>query len=240
MRLSGSNFVQRIFGWQGKVVTAISAMLIGFVMALPALAALPSCPYSPNLYAGGTDSNSNAVWGVHGYISIPSSSPSVPSKNEYFTDEAVHVVANTPSTSAKGLEVGWYVGYGAQTGTYVTSPHLYCTYNGPNETDGPAASLSSDYWYSAYVDSSNNAQFRVNDGSLNLWSVSDYSYPGSPDGFAVALGETDNSTLPMGPSTLSGLQDYPGGSWGNWPDLSACADSPYSAVKNSNDSVSDS
>lgn len=117
---------------------------------------------------------------------------------------------------------------------------VYGTLNGPGEIDGPAVSTSSDYDYVAYTDSNNVAHFllRTSHTGSTLWSITE-SYPGTPGGTAVAFGETDNNTLPMGPSTLSRLKHLNGaGQWFLWPGLSPCADSPYFVTAYSNTSVS--
>src|SRR5215469_2381573 len=78
---------------------------------------------SPNYYALGTDTVGNR-WGISGYIT--SYSISVPHQNYNFSDQALHA----GTTSGQGLEVGWYVGWGNQTQSYVTDPHVYATANG--------------------------------------------------------------------------------------------------------------
>lgn len=212
---------------------------LGAVLAVGSSAfAMSGCPYTPNYYAGGTDTGTNTYYGVQGYISAHSES--VPESNYNFTDEAMHIIASSSSSSADGLEIGWYVGWGSGNGTYVTSPHVYGTFNGPGEIDGPSVSTSSDDYYTAYTDSSKVAHFvlRSSKTGTDLWSNTE-SYPGTPGGTAVAMGETNSNTLPMGPSTLKGLNHLNGaGQWFLWPGLSPCADSPYSVTSYSNTSVS--
>lgn len=163
----------------------------------------------------------------------------VPEINRNFTDEAVHIVAYSPTSWAKGLELGWYVGWGQGTGTYVASPHVYGSFNGPTEVDGPGFGVDTQYHYTTWTDSSDVGHFRVmSSPSSTFWSYT-YDYSGTPGGNAIAAGETSSNTLPMGPSTLSALQQETGsGSWGTWPGMSACADPPYEVTFYDNSTVS--
>ncbi len=97
----------------------------------------------------------------------------------------MHIIASSPSSSANGLEIGWYVGWENGNGTYVTSPHVYGTLNGPAEIDGPSVSTSSDYHYVTYTDSNNVAHFilRSSQTGTDLWFNTE-SYPGTPGGTA--------------------------------------------------------
>jgi hypothetical protein len=184
------------------------------------VASAASCIYTPNHYAGATKAGSDQ-YGSQGLISAHSES--VPPTNGNFTDEAVHAIDGTT-----GLEVGWYVGYGAQTGTYVTTPHAYATLNGPSEQDGPAISSGSDYWYTTWW-SGTTENYRVDNalfGSV-IWHGTIAASNAGP-GTIVALGETDFTTLPMGPSTFTDLQQLQGnGTWIDWVALTTCSDSPY-------------
>ncbi len=193
----------------------------------PAQVEAASCNAYPNYYAAGTDTGTNEYYGVQGYIQAHSES--VPN-NGSTTDEHILVLANSRSSSAKGLELGWLVGSEPNTGQYVTTPHLYLTFNGPHEVNGPAISTSSDYYYAEWTDSSDVAHFQVRTGPSGtvVWG-NQYSYPGTPGGQALAMGEvTVTTATPMGPSTLSDLQHLNGaGQWFNWPGMTTCADSPY-------------
>jgi hypothetical protein len=213
----------------------ICSMLSGVVISnavLAGTASASSCPYGPNLYAGGTD-GAGTKYGAQGVITAHSES--VPSKSMYFTDEAVHAIG-TPS----GLEVGWYVGYGTQTGTYVTTPHAYATLNGPSEVDGPSVPTTSSYWYTAWW-SGYTEHYRV-DKSVNgtvYWNGTIRGTTIGP-GTIVAMGEVNSTVLPMGPSTLSSLQHLnSNGTWASWSGTTTCADSPYK-VSGSGTSVSNS
>lgn len=243
--LSGRSLWRHILGnsrvrWTrrvGAIMLSLSLLFVGIVAvgltSAPPASATSSCPYTPNYYAGGTD-GAGSRWGVQGLISARSES--VPSQNGNFTDEAVHAIG-----SPNGLEVGWYVGYGNQTGAYVTSPHLYATLNGPSEVDGPSVSTSSDDWYSTWWSGSTD-HYRVETGinGSTVWSGTISAGTSGP-GTIVALGATNSTSLPMGPSTLSSLQHlYSNGVWYNWSSMTTCADSPYSVSSSGPTSVSNS
>lgn len=50
--------------------------------------------------------------GIQGYITVPSTAPSFTISNTTnFSDEAVWILAQTTSSKADGLEVGWGMGY---------------------------------------------------------------------------------------------------------------------------------
>lgn len=192
--------------------------------------ALPGCPWGPNLYAGGIDTVGNR-WGAQGYIvSYPIAVP----KNSYnFSDQALWV-----TTSANGLEVGWYVGYGNQTGTYVTYPHAYTTADGPNEIDGPylGATTVTGY-YRTYWTSAGNEQAVVTWGT-NSWATLDTVGNLGPGQLSNG-GETDNSALPMKGDFSSMQHMWSNGTWYNWSGTAACQDSPYVVTAYTATSLSD-
>jgi hypothetical protein len=221
--------VNRVF--RGSLVATMIpaiAMVIGIVPDQVAGAA--ACTYTPNYYALGIKSGSNQ-YGAEGLISAHTES--IPAVNNNFTDENVHAVEGST-----GLEVGWYVGYGNQTGTYVTTPHAYATLNGPSEQDGPAISSGSDYWYTAWW-SGDQENFRVDNGVNGsvIWNNT-ISASNSGPGTILAMGETSATSLPMGPSTLSALQQLQAnGTWISWAAMTTCSDSPYTVSSSGATSV---
>jgi hypothetical protein len=230
-------FLRPRFGRSPLVRIAVTTplLLVGTFTATQLAGMTPafaSCPYQPNHYAGGTD-GVGSRWGVQGYISAHSES--VPKTNANFTDEAVHAIG-----SSNGLEVGWYVGYGNQTGTYVTYPHVYATLNGPAEKDGPEIPTNSDYYYVTWWSGSTDHYHVVTTiGGSYVFSGTISTGGETGPGTIVAVGETDNTALPLGPSTLRSLQHlYSNGTWYDWSSTTVCADSPYYATKNSDTSVS--
>ncbi len=202
------------------IATVVAATGLGLAVnaALPAGATdVPGCPYAPNIYAGGTDTVGQR-WGGSGHITsydIPA-----PTQNFYFSDQAIHGIA-----SGNGLEVGWYVGWGAQTKTYVTKPHAYATANGPDEVDGPNIGASDNVYSTEWIG-----------GGIEEYSVThqgSYLFAGSitigdnGPGTIVALGEVNASGLAMA-GYFNGLHHYgqEGVSY-DWPGLAPCNDSGY-------------
>jgi len=206
---------------------AIVLALLGSLLSLSGTASaraksvpsVSSCPYLPTTYAGGTDTVGQR-YGIQGYIE--SFSVSVPSRNYYFSDQALHALG-----SPDGLEVGWYVGYGAQTGTYVTTPHVYVTANGPEEIDGPYIGNDTGF-YSVYWQAPPYPTeiFSVSDSGTGIFSGGQAVPNGGP-GTIVALGEVNDHSLAM-EGYFHGLQHmWSNGVFYDWPGLTPCADSPY-------------
>lgn len=210
----------------------IAVLVSGFAgvaaagLAAPSTAAAASCPYSPNFYAGGTMTNTNGShYGARGYIW--STTLTVPHQNHDFT--AQHFTAI--STSA-GIEVGWYIGWGNETGSYVTSPHAYATLNGPHEQDGPAVGNADDFYSTYWSGSTQIWNVRKSAGGTLIWGSSQAASDSGP-GTIVALGEVNQSGLNMS-GTFDGaapeLEFFSGtGAWDPWQGVSVCADSGYGA-----------
>jgi hypothetical protein len=179
-----------------------------------------SCDLQPNTYVAGTDKVGDR-WGAAGYIrSYP---VTVPAEDENFSDQALHVGL----TEGKGLEVGWYVGFGAQTGTYVTDPHVYATADGPREVDGPYIGDVRDFYYVQYL--GNGEEFYAAENSTSSFFSGEISTDGyNGPGPVTAVGEVDQSGLHM-EGYFSDLEHmWSSGSFYNWTGISACADSGYS------------
>ena len=143
--------LRRLLATSVFVCTAMTGV-VSIVNQVPAGASTPTCHslgWGPNYYALVQGALPNE-WGTGGFEETYSLS--VPMQNQWFSDEAVHT-GNVPGQD--GLEVGWYVGFGNQTRTYVTAPHAYATLNGPNEIDGPSVGSNSDYeyftWWAGYA-----------------------------------------------------------------------------------------
>jgi hypothetical protein len=187
----------------------------------PVGAAPPSCPYGPNIYAGGIDGQ-GSQYGIEG--SIRSFQITAPTSGMNFTDEAIHAY---PS-SVKGLEVGWYEGWGPQTGTYVTSPHAYATLNGPGEVDGPLVGAALDFYTTWWSGDNQEWYVQSSPGGSTIWNgsqVTNTSGPGPING----VGEVSAYGISMAGS-YQGLEIYDSqGQWKSWSGTSLCADSPYNA-----------
>lgn len=191
---------------------------------------LPACTWVPNAYAGGFNSTLNH-YGVRG--SIQSTTFTIPSQNQDFSDSAFHVF-----TSAGGIEVGWFIGYSFEYNQYFTpSPHAYATLNGPHELDGPAVGNATDF-YSTYLSGSTQIiNVRTSNGGTLIWSNSQpagWSGPGN----VIAAGEVNDNSLHMYGYFVGvnpALQYFSGtGAWDSWPSLSLCADQNYGASGNVN------
>jgi hypothetical protein len=225
------------------------ALLIGSVILFQAAsiqgasAATPTCTsqgFTFNYYAAGYQLNMT-LEGVQAVIST--SLPVVKDVNDNFTDEAVHIYNLTSGT--EGLEIGWYVGWGTETQTYVTAPHAYATMNGPQAVDGPdvygVGNTPTYYWYSTW-NSGSTSHFRV-DTSVNgsiLWQTTIAGTDPGPGGGA-AVGETENTSTPMGPSDFTQIQQFnSNGIWDNWTSMQLCTDPPYAISQNSGNSVQNS
>ena len=89
------------------------------------------------------------------------------------------------------------VGYGAQTGTYVTTPHVYVTANGPEEIDGPYIGNDTGF-YSVYWQAPPYPTeiFSVSDSGTGIFSGGQAVPNGGP-GTIVALGEVNDHSLAM-------------------------------------------
>lgn len=197
-----------------------------------------ACPYNPNYYAGGTGQTNGTQWGGRAYIST-ATNLTFTQTNYHFSDQAVHAI-----DGATGLEVGWYVGWGAETGTYVTAPHAYATLNGPHEIDGPNVG-SSDYMYSTYWNDASTKQIwkvKTVEGGSIVWSGSQNTSDTGP-GTIVTMGEVNASSLPMFgvfdgvPNTLEYYNIFD--NWIDWTGVSLCADTGFT-VSGNRDSITDS
>jgi hypothetical protein len=183
-----------------------------------------SCLGGANYYAG-VVANVGNQWGTGGYIQ--SYNITVPSKDGDFSDQAEH-----SGVYEDGLEVGWYVGLGEQTGAYVTSPHAYATQDGYAEVDGPSVGTNSDYLYRTWWAGDTQGWIVANTSTgTYIWEDSQgTTYAGPAD--VLATGETSNQSLSM-EGAYTSLQDYSctlegGCSWPDWTALTCWgADSPY-------------
>lgn len=223
----GKRLWQMVKRKKGEIfAVSVATMIVGLTI-VPVSA---NCGGGSNYYAEETDTNTNGgagLYGIHGYITVPSSGPNVPQNTNWFSDESIHISAYSKgSTGEDGLEVGWFVGTGAN-GVWYNVPTLYATYNGAGEVDGPSVARNTDYWYSTAVDkTTNDPYWKVYSGSTQIWALTGSAYVGNPNGWPRAMGETNVDTIPMGPATISGLQDY-AGSWANWPGMTPCEDATY-------------
>lgn len=231
----------------------IAASAIPLTHSTPVFAATACSNYGIGGVAGQSyalgigypQSYSTLYYGTEGHITTPSTAPSFPMNNYNFTDEAVWILAQNQTSSAAGLEVGWGEGYLTNAGIYQTVPQLYATFNGPGAVAGPDVALGSENYYVTYTNSSGDAVFVVRHNGTDIWKKV-LSYQGTPGGETIGGGETYSGAgaeIPMGPATLSGLQNLTGsGSWSNWSGIAGCvtAGSPYTLNVLSVNSVSNS
>lgn len=211
----------------GRLAGAFVLLLagLGVFSTARAPAAFANC-LSPNVYAYGADNTGNR-YGISGNIdSYNDLNNSY--NNENFTDDAEHQYL----VSGKGLEVGWFEGWGNQIQAYVTDAHAYATANGPREVDGPEINNANDF-YIAYWSGNGNEHYGVrNNGNVifeGTISTDGYNGPGN----SYAIGEVAQSgTVMQGYFTnLQHEYGFNSGNWFNWPGMSTCADHGYSATE---------
>lgn len=222
---------------RGFVVVGLLACSASIGVGQPA-DALVSCG-TPNYYAGGLGQTNGDQWGGRAYIDTDTNL-SFSHTNDNFSDQAIHAVDGNG-----GLEIGWYVGWGSETGTYVTAPHAYATLNGPQEIDGPNVGAS-DYLYTTHWNDARTQQIwsvKTFDGGTFVWSGSQATSTYTGPGEIVALGEVDASSLPMfgkfdgDPNTLDyyNISD----NWVDWTGVTLCA-SPGFTVSGGRNTITDS
>lgn len=225
-------------GWRRSLTVMLLlgcvAAVAACALALAPVASAASCGLVPNYYAGAYK-NSFDQYGARGYIK--SVNLSVPQENLNFSDQSFHGVEGTA-----GIEVGWYIGWGAETQTYVISPHAYATLNGDSEQDGPAVGQTT-AWYSTNWNGSTQVwSVHATHGGTPIWpsgggSLSQPAENSGP-GKIWGWGEVNHPTLPMS-GEFSGdsgpLELYDGSAWHNWPSITLCADSGFSSSGNVDD-----
>jgi hypothetical protein len=192
----------------------------------PVARAEPTCD-TANTSAGATATGAQE-YGARGYIT--SSNVSVP--NGQYNDSFQHFTAVSSDTNADGIEVGWFVGWDEETGTFDISPHAYVTLNGPHQLDGPAVGQTTD-WYSTYWSGANQEWvIRQNQGGTLIWSGSQSALGYSGPGTLWGAGEIIGAASAM-KGTFEGnsgpLEFFDGSAWHYWPGISLCADPGYSS-----------
>lgn len=217
-------------------VVAIGSVLSLVISALATLGASTiawagsNCG-SPNYYALGTDTVGQR-WGAEGHES--SYNVSIKHTNYAFSDQALHGGGGYGT----GLEVGWYVGWGNQTQSYVTYPHVYATANGPREVDGPYIGQQDDYYHTWWDGSGDEYYYVSHNGTTffyGLISTAGYNGPG----YISAVGEVNINGDAM-KGNFYGLEHmWSSYTWYNWTGIHACADPGYSVYNVTNTSMKD-
>jgi hypothetical protein len=150
-----------------------------------------------------------------------------------YNRSAQHLSAISADQLSDGIEVGWFVGWDPQTGSFDTYAHPYFTENGPHEIDGPLLGQATDWYSTNWNGDTQEWVIRASHGGTAIWPPSSqatdlYSGPGT----LVGLGEVVGAATFM-EGTFSGdsgpLELFDGSAWHNWPSINLCADAGYSS-----------
>lgn len=140
----------------------------------------------------------------------------------------------------QGLEVGWFEGWGNQIQAYVTDAHAYATADGPREVDGPQITDTNSF-YIAWWQGGGEEHYGVRDsGDVVIFEGTISTDGNNGPGTSEAVGEVAQSGTVMD-GYFSNLkhQYLQGGSWFDWPGMTTCADSGYTATNPAGNIFSD-